>query len=345
MYFNKRKQRNRILLTLTLAICSVALAAAPKPNAQMKSILDDLQSKNGKSIETLTAEEARKQPSPADAVQDVLLKEKGSAAPETVAKVQNIEIEGAAGKIPARVYTPSGKVPMPMILYFHGGGFVIATNDTYDATPRALANLTGAIVISPEYRKGPEHKFPAAHEDANAAYLWVLKNAVSLGGNAQKIAVAGESAGGNLALNVALYARDHKIQLPTHELLVYPVAGNNMDTKSYQANADAKPLNKAMMKWFFANYTRTSEDQNDLRLNLIKADFHGLKPATIITAEIDPLQSEGKELALQLQKQGVKTDYHNYDGVTHEFFGMAAVVDQAKRAQKVASDDLRGSFQ
>lgn len=325
--------------------CALAMTAMPKPNKQMNEVLTDLGSKGGKPIETLSAEDARKQPSPADAVKDLLQKQKKSIAPEAVAKVEDIELDGGAGKIPARIYTPNGKAPHPVIVYFHGGGFVIATNDTYDASPRALANQTGAIVVAVEYRKAPEHKFPAAHDDAYQSYLWVLKNAASFGGDPARVAVAGESAGGNLALNVAIMARDQNKQLPVHELLVYPVAGNDLNTESYKENANAKPLNKAMMDWFFKNYMRSPGDKDDQRLNLVKADLHGLKPATVITAEIDPLRSEGKELADQLKKQGVKTDYKNFDGVTHEFFGMASVLDEAKKAQKMASQGLKASFQ
>lgn len=328
-----------------LLFCAIAVAAVPKPNKQMNAVLSDLGTKGGKPIESLSAEEARKQPTPADAVRDVLIKQKKSVAPEAVAKVEDREIDGGAGKIPARIYTPSGKAPQPVIVYYHGGGFVIATNDTYDASPRALANQTGAIVVAVEYRKAPEHKFPAAHEDAYQSYLWVLKNAASFGGDPARVAVAGESAGGNLALNVAIMARDQNKQLPLHEFLVYPVAGNDLNTESYKENANAKPLSKAMMGWFFKNYLRSPGDKDDQRLNLVKADLHGLKPATVITAEIDPLRSEGKELADQLNKQGVKTEYKNFEGVTHEFFGMASVLDEAKKAQNMASQGLKASFQ
>ncbi|MBC7395963.1 MAG: alpha/beta hydrolase, partial [Bdellovibrionales bacterium] len=238
-----------------------------------------------------------------------------------------------------------GKAPQPVVVYFHGGGFVIATNDTYDASPRALANQTGAIVVAVEYRKGPENKFPAAHDDAYQSYLWVLKNAASFGGDPNRVAVAGESAGGNLALNVAIMARDQNKQLPVHELLIYPVAGSDLNTESYKENANAKPLNKPMMAWFLKNYMRTDGDKTDQRLNLVKADLHGLKPATVITAEVDPLRSEGKELALQLETQGVKTQYKNFEGVTHEFFGMASVLDEAKKAQNLASQSLKTAFQ
>ncbi len=325
--------------------CAVAFASIPKPTSQMNEVLTTLGAKGGKPIESLSAEDARKQPSPADAVKDILTKQKKSTAPEPVAKVEDKQIDGAAGKIAARFYTPAGKSPQPVIVYYHGGGFVIATNDTYDATPRALANQTGAIVVAVEYRKAPEHKFPAAHDDAYQAYLWVVKNAASFGGDPNKVAVAGESAGGNLALNVAIMARDQNKQLPVHELLIYPIAGNNLNTESYKENANAKPLNKAMMTWFFKNYMRSPGDQDDQRFNLVKADLHGLKPATVITAQIDPLRSEGKELAQQLERQGVKTNYENFEGVTHEFFGMGSILEEAKKAQKVASQSLKTAFQ
>jgi len=316
----------------------------PEPNSQMKSVLDQLGSEGGKPIETLSATEARQQPTPADAVKDLLKKNQGKVSPEVVAKVENRQIDGAEGKIAARIYTPAGQGPMPVVVYYHGGGFVIATNDTYDATPRAIANQAKAIVVSVEYRKAPEHKFPAAHNDAIAAYKWVLSNAASFNGDPKRIAVAGESAGGNLALNVAIAARNQNLALPIYELLVYPVAGNNMNTPSYQANANSKPLNKPMMSWFFKNYLNSPQDAIDPRLNLLQADLHGLKPATVITAEIDPLQSEGKLLAERMKSQGVEVDYKNFDGVTHEFFGMASVLDQAKAAQRLATSDLRRAF-
>ncbi len=337
------------LLAATLAISSASFAAsAPKPDSDMKMVLDTLARKNPKPIEKLSAEEARRQPTVADATMDVIRKDKGSFVPMPVDSVVDREINGADGKIMARIYTPK-EVKMgealPVIVYFHGGGFVIATNDTYDATPRALANGAKAIVVSPEYRKAPENKFPAAHNDAFAAYKWVLANATSFNGNPMKVAVAGESAGGNLALNVAIMARDQKITMPTHELLIYPVVGTDMNTESYIMNKDAKPLNKAMMGWFVKNYTRSPDDLKDSRINLLSANFKGLNPATVITAEIDPLMTEGEKLSKEMQKQGVTVDYKNYEGVTHEFFGMAPVVMESQAAQMKASDNIRNSFQ
>ena len=162
-----------------------------------------------------------------------------------------------ADPIAVRIYTPKGAGPFPVVVYYHGGGWVIADLDTYDASPRALANLANAVVVSSHYRQGPEHKFPAAHQDAFAAYRWVLANARSLKGDPSKVAVAGESAGGGLAAAVSMMARDSGAQMPVHQLLVYPIAGYDLNTPSYQENADAKPLNKAMMAWFFEKYLRS----------------------------------------------------------------------------------------
>lgn len=322
---------------------TMSFAKQANTDADMKNVLNELAAKGGKPIETLTAQEARKQPTPADAVATIMKNQKKDS-PSKLSEVKDIQVQGAAGMIAARVYIPAGKTPLPMVVYYHGGGFVIATNDVYDATPRSLAEQTKAIFISIEYRKGPESKFPAAHDDAFAAYKWVLANAAALGGDPKHVAVAGESAGGNLALNVAIRARDEKIQMPTHELLIYPVASTNMNSESYQKNADAKPLNKAMMAWFMKNYTNSPAEAEDPRLNLVAANLKGLPAATVITAEIDPLRSEGKLLAEKLKEAGVKVEYKDYSGVTHEFFGMAAVVKDAKEAQQFAARELTKSL-
>jgi acetyl esterase len=232
---------------------------------------------------------------------------------------------------------------LPVIVYYHGGGWVIADIDVYDDTPRALSKFTEAIVVSPEYRHAPENKFPAAHEDTVAAYKWTLENAATWGGDATRVAVAGESAGGNMAANVAMAARDQNLQLPVHMLLVYPVAGNDMNTESYVKNANAVPLNKPAMEWFVRN-ALPAGGEKDPRINLIGANLKGLPQATIITAEIDPLMSEGAVLAKKLEEAGVKTAYKNYQGVTHEFFGTYAYVDKAKAAQKYAADRLDDAF-
>ena len=331
--------------TGTLALASPGFAEPAPPNAPMKTVLDKLAALGGKPLPTLTAEEAREQPSPADAAKQVLKDQGKPTAPEELGKVADIQIDGAAGKIPARVYTPKGTGPFPLLVYFHGGGWVIATNDTYDASARALTNLASCVVLSVEYRKGPEAKFPAAHDDAFAAWRWAIGHAKTIGADSARIAVAGESAGGNLAANVAIMARDQKIQQPLYQLLVYPIAGYDLNTPSYQANATAKPLSKDAMAWFFKNYLASPEQGADPRISLDKVqNLKGLPPATVITAQIDPLQSEGQAYAKRLQAAGVQVNAKNYDGVTHEFFGMAAVVPEAKQAEQVAANDLKKAF-
>lgn len=336
---------NKLLLPVLLTVSFQGAYAAKMaaPNQEMNTVLKELAKKGGKPIETLTPGEARKQPTPTDAVKAVMQTKKEA----TVSKVtiQEIKVDGGAGPIPARIYIPEGaNKPMPVVVYFHGGGFVLADNNVYDATPRSLAEQTKSIFVSVEYRKAPENKFPAAHDDAFAAYKWVLENARSFDGDPKRVAVAGESAGGNLALNVAIRARDEKIQIPAHELLIYPVAGNYMGTASYKENANAKPLNRAMMGWFMDQYLSDPGQKNDKRINLLMANFQGLNDATIITAQIDPLRSEGNELADKMKAQGVDVTYKNYKGVTHEFFGMAPVLKEAREAQQLAAKDLTKSF-
>lgn len=336
---------NKVLLpiVLTVLLQSAYAAKMASPNKEMNTVLTELAKKGGKPIESLTAGEARKQPTPTDAVKAVMETKKDQPVAKVV--IKEIHVDGADGPIPARVYIPEGGIkPMPVVVYYHGGGFVIADNNVYDATPRSLADQTKSIFISVEYRKAPEHKFPAAHDDAFAAYKWVLTNAGSFGGDPKRVAVAGESAGGNLALNVAIRARDEKVQIPAHELIVYPVAGSYMGTSSYKENANAKPLNRAMMGWFMDQYLTDPKQKDDRRINLLTANFQGLNNATIITAQIDPLRSEGFELAEKMKAQGVDVKYKNYKGVTHEFFGMASVLKEAREAQKLAAKDLTKSF-
>ncbi|WP_246329486.1 alpha/beta hydrolase [Chthonobacter rhizosphaerae] len=344
----------------TTAAESAAIAADPMARADddMKAVLDALASLDPKPIAELSPEEARRQPSPADAVKKVLegrnqgqdqaQAEGGqAAAPEGGVTTEDVSFPGAETEIPARIYKPEGASgPLPVVLYFHGGGWVIADLDTYDATPRAMAEAANAIVVSAHYRQAPEHKFPAAHDDAVAAYRWVLEKAESWGGDPAKIAVMGESAGGNLAINVSMAARELNLQMPVHQVLVYPVAGVDTNTKSYMENADAKPLNKPMMEWFVKQVVANESDKQDPRINLVgEADMSGLPPTTLITAEIDPLQTEGQQLANKLQEAGVPVNGRTYLGVTHEFFGMADVVADAKDAQELAAADLRAAFE
>ncbi len=337
-------------------VCGVLLAAAghstlsvdarvqPAPDAQMKAVLDELATLGPKPLDTLTPEEARRQPTPADAVMALLTRQGKSKAPEPVGKMEDRTITGAAGSIPARVYWPKGNGPFPVVLYIHGGGWVIADLDTYDSSARALTNAAQAVVVSTHYRQGPEHKFPAAHDDTFAAYKWVVANAASIGGDPARLAVVGESAGGNMAAHVSIRARDEKQQMPVHQVLVYPVADSSFNTPSYQENATAKPLSKAAMMWFAKHYLKSEQEGKDPRIMLIGANLKGLPSTTIITAQIDPLRSEGQMLGDRLKAAGVDVTVRNFDGVTHEFFGMGAVVDKAKEAVQVAAAGLKRGF-
>ncbi len=234
---------------------------------------------------------------------------------------------------------------LPVILYFHGGGWVTGTLDTYDASDRALANGTGAIVVSVQYREGPENRFSAAQDDADTSYNWLLNNAASIGGDPRRVALAGESAGGNLAIDTAIWARDTHLPAPVAELLVYPVAGTDLTTPSYNETTNAVPLNRAAIEWYVSHFTGGPIDLQDPRLDVVgKANLAGLPPTTIVSAEIDPLRSEGEALAAKLKAAGVDTEQRTFPGVTHEFFGMGAVVAQAKLAEDFASMRLRTSF-
>lgn len=328
---------------------SIVKPSGPKPEwapgikPEMQAVIEKLASFNDKPIPELTPAEARKNHTPTDAVM-ALIEENKITIPPSMVDTSSKQIPVTGGDIHARIYTPKGSGPFPVIVYYHGGGFVIADLDVYDSSARALAEQVNAVVVSVAYRMGPEHKFPAAHMDSFAAYEWVTKNAASIKGDPNKIAVAGESAGGNLAVNVAIMARDKSIKTPLHILAVYPIAQSDMNTASYKKNAAAKPLDKPMMEWFYKHYLNNISEAKDPKISLVNANLKSLPPVTIITAEIDPLQSDGMMLADKLKAAGVTVDTKNYDGVTHEFFGMAAIVPEAKDAQRYAAEELKKAF-
>ena len=326
-------------------------ADAPRagPNAHqdgdMRKVIETFLEMNPQPIEMLTPEEARRQPTPADAAMKILRERKMDRMADLGVVTQDVRYPAAAGDLPARIYKmhESDKLH-PVVVYFHGGGWVIADINVYDSGPRAIAKFGDVIVVSVEYRLAPEHPFPAAHDDALAAYKWVLENAQTFGGDPRRVAVMGESAGGNLAAGVAMMARNQGLQAPAHMVLIYPVAGNDMTTPSYIENADAKPLNKAMMEWFVSHVFADKADLNDARINLVEADLSGLPSATVITAEIDPLCSEGERLAERLEAQGSDVRHKTFNGVTHEFFGMGLVVKDAAAAEMFVAHELKRAF-
>ncbi|MGV3540382.1 MAG: alpha/beta hydrolase [Rufibacter sp.] len=319
-------------------------AWAPEITPAMRTVLEKLASYNAKPIPQLTAQQARQNPTPTTAVLD-LMKENNIPMPPSQVDTVGKKIPVQGGSIHARIYTPkTGTAPYPVIVYYHGGGWVIADVDTYNASAQGLAEQVGAVVVSVAYRQAPEHKFPTAHNDSFAAYKWVLQNAASIKGDPKKVAVVGESAGGNLAAAVSMLARDQKVQMPVHQVLVYPIAGYNTNTASYQQYASAKPLDKPMMEWFFKQYLNSPADGKKPWIDLVNADLKSLPPTTIINAQLDPLQTEGEQLADKLEAAGVDVEHKLFNGVTHEFFGMATVLKEAKDAKKMAADNLKTAF-
>ena len=318
-----------------------------RANDDMADVITTYKRLGAKPVHTLTVQQARTQPAPGDAVRAVVSAQRGQPfTADAFTRERDIQVDGAAGPLQARLYdaTP-GHRGEPIILYFHGGGWVTGDLNTYDASDRALATQAHAMVLSVGYRLAPENRFPAAHDDAFAAYRWLLANAAGLGADPRRIAVAGESAGGNLAINVSMAARDAHMRMPVHQLLIYPVAGTDTGTPSYIANKDAVPLGRDDVLWYVNNTIRSKADLQDPRLDLIgHADLHNLPPTTIISAEIDPLESDGTFLTYKLQAQGVAVDRQLYGGTTHEFFGMGAAVARAKDAEAFAAEQIDATF-
>ena len=267
--------------------------------------------------------------------------------PLPVGNIAHRTIPGPASEpLLLRVYTPTGDTPedgWPILVYFHGGGWVIANLDTYDAPCRILCVEAECVVVSVHYRQAPEHPWPAATEDAFTAYQWVCENARNLQGNSEKVAIGGESAGGNLAAVVSLMARDRGKMLPCRQLLVYPVTDlvSGPNSPSARENAAAKPLNTPMLHWFYDQYAPATVDRTNAYVSPLHAEtLAGLPPATVILAEVDPLRSDGEAYAKRLQEAGVAVNIKLYEGVTHEFFGMKGLVSEAGDATDMAAGDL-----
>ncbi len=322
-------------------------------DSDAKAVLDQFAKFGVPPIESMSPENARNTPTLKNAVEEMTAESVTARAttlakpmPQPVGKIDHILIPGTIGDLLARVFTPKGDEAFPVVVYFHGGGWVIANLDVYEPSCRALCNEAEAIIVSVAYRQAPEHKYPAAAEDAHAAVQWVMQNARSLGGDPSRVAVAGESAGGNLATVACLKARDEGGQMPIAQLLVYPVTDASMNTPSYTEQANAKPLNSAMMTWFWKHYLENQSQGSEAYASPLRADsLSGLPPAIVITAENDPLRDEGEAYAKRLADEGVSVDMKRFDGVMHEFFGLAGVVDKATEAMTEAANGLTRVFE
>ncbi len=264
---------------------------------------------------------------------------------ETVGRIEDRVVEADGAQIPVRIYSPAVSGPLPVLVYLHGGGWVIGDIETYDIPCRRLANGTGCIVVSVDYRLAPEHKFPTGPEDCYRAVKWVADNARSLGGDPTRIAVGGDSAGGNLSAVVAQMARDRGGPGIVFQLLVYPVTNYAFDTPSYQSNADGYLLTKSAMQWFWNHYLNSERDgANPYASPLRAASFAKLPPALVITAEFDPLRDEGRAYAEKLRAAGVAVVHSAYDGMIHGFFTMGHILDRGRQAMDEACAALRQAF-
>ena len=266
----------------------------------------------------------------------------GRAAAEPVAHIEDRTVPGPAGVVPVRVYRPGDEAALPVLLWFHGGGWTIGSLETHDNTCRSLANAVGCIVVSVDYRLAPEHKFPAAADDAFAATQWIAEYAADLGGDPKRIAVGGDSAGGNLAAVVSLQARDAGGPALAFELLVYPVTDHEFESPSMRENATGYFLELESMRWFYNQYLRDERDGADWRFSPARAaDLSGLPPAFVLTAEFDPLRDQGEAYARRLEAAGVPVEARRYDGVFHGFFGMRDLMDPAQQAFDDVTKALR----
>ena len=251
---------------------------------------------------------------------------------ENILEISNRFIPGPTADLPIRIYRPTVATNAPAIVYFHGGGWVLNFLDIYDASLARLANQSGATIIAVNYQKAPEHPFPIPFDDCYATLLWVVANATNLGIDENRIGVAGDSAGGNLAAAVALKARDNDIALSV-QILIYPATDRNFDTASYKENATGYGLSTQAMQWFWDQYLQGSHhDENPYAIPMRASSFKALAPAIIITAQYDPLLTDGERYAELLHRDGVPVLYKGYEGMIHGFFTNMAITPTAQQA-------------
>jgi len=264
---------------------------------------------------------------------------------DPVGSVVDQAVPGPAGPVRVRVYEPAGaERPYPALVYLHGGGWVVGSLDSHDGVCRALAARTPCVVVAVDYRLGPEHRFPAAVEDAWAATAWVAEHAASIGADTARVAVGGDSAGGNLAAAVALRARDHGLPLAL-QVLVYPAMDYDFDRPSYVAYADGYGLTREAMRWYWDLYLGPDGDGFDPEASPLRAtDVVGVAPALVITAEYDPLRDEGEEYAARLAEAGVSVTLSRYDGIIHGFFRMPGTISRAHHALDESAAALSAAF-
>lgn len=260
--------------------------------------------------------------------------------PPEVASATDLEVDGGIGKIPARLYIPTdSQLPIPTLVFFHGGGFTIGDIASYDAQCRILCAGAGVALLSVEYRLAPENKFPAGADDAIAAATWALDNIDELGGDPASVAVGGDSAGGNLAAVAAQALRGHEPRI-AGQLLIYPVTDFSTERPSLERNGEGLFLTRGEMEWFRDNYV-VEADIEDPRASPLLGDFTGLPPAVVVTAEFDPLMDDGEAYAAALEEAGIPVVRERFDGLIHGFLALGSMSPSAAAAVKCICADLR----
>lgn len=256
--------------------------------------------------------------------------------PEDVAEVRDLSAPGPASDIPVRVYRAKGSTPaekLPALIYYHGGGWLLGDLNSHDGVCRQFANAARCCVVSVDYRMAPEHKFPAAVDDCEAATKWAMAQADTLGIDPTRVAVGGDSAGGNLAAVMALLARDGAIPLLTFQLLIYPATDMMMTSVSSQTITDGVPLTSKTMRWFIDYYMRDHADERDWRASPLRAaDLSGTAQALVLTCACDPLCDEGIAYARRLEREGVRVTHLHYSDQIHGFMSMGRIIRAADTA-------------
>jgi len=303
---------------------------------QLQAMRDQRERDNVPPLYTMSLAEAR--------AADLASIRAGGGTPEPVFEVTSFAIAGPGGELALRLYRPSADRPLPVLLYFFGGGWVLGTIDTADGVSRSLANASGALVVVAGYRLAPEHPFPAAIEDCYAAARWVAGHGPEIGADARRIAVGGDSAGGNLAAAVALRAREEGPDL-AGQLLVYPNTDQLADDESMRAADDPFLFNRHSVAWYRQHYLISPQDAaSPLASPLRAGSLAGLPPALVITAEYDPLRDQGEAYARRLADEGVQAELSRYPGMAHGFFTMIGTVDASRAAIAQAGSRLREWF-
>jgi acetyl esterase len=303
---------------------------------QIKAILDQAASSGAPPLSSLAPAQARA------AFRSMLDSFRGTLP--AVAKSEDRVIPGPAGQIGIRVYTPEGTGPFAALMFFHGGGWVLGDLESHDGLCRALTREARCVTVSVDYRLAPEHKFPAAAEDCYAATSWVANNGSVIGADSARLAVGGDSAGGNLATATCLMARDRGGLKIRHQLLIYPALDSSLHTRSQSEFAEGYLLTRADMAWFWGHYLASEQDRsNPYACPSVARDLSSLPSAMVITGEFDPLRDEGEEYARRLQQAKVPVVCKRFDGVTHGFMSMA-FLDQARKAIAEAAAGLRSAL-